>query len=111
MRPVTGTGTSGATLGERSASVFPLPLCGVPLNYPRVNPCGVLGVDPDEVYISDSRRGGYAYHTTTECPNLPTVYKTLTPDDPGFEDTIERDECQWCRYDTLDDLDDQNEAQ
>ena len=66
----------------------------------------MLGVDPTEIYTSDSRRGGYTYHTTLDCPNLPTVYNTLTPDDPEFEDAIERDECQWCRYDTLDELDD-----
>lgn len=61
----------------------------------------MLGVDPTEVYISDSRRGGHTYHTTKECPNLPTVYQTLTPENIEFEDVIEREECQWCRYNTL----------
>ena len=65
----------------------------------------MFGVNPEEVYIADSRRGGSAYHTTTECPNLPPATKTLTDGDPEFERVLdERDECQWCRYDTLDDL-------
>ena len=89
-------------------AVVPLPGRGVPLYPSRVNPGGVLGVDPTEVYISDSRRGGSTYHTSLECPNLPTVYNTLTPEDPAFEDAISRDECQWCRYDTLADLDDED---
>lgn len=60
---------------------------------------------PDEIYVSNTRRGGYKYHTHEECPNLPQATKTLTPGDTRYEKVIkERDECQWCRYDTLEGL-------
>ena len=66
----------------------------------------MLGVNPTEVYISASRRGGTAYHTNPECPDLPGAHRTLTPGDGEFESVLEeRDECQSCRYDTLNQLD------
>lgn len=70
----------------------------------------MLGVNPSEVYIADSIRGGYAYHTDRDCPDFPPATKTLTPEDPAFERVLaERDECQWCRYDTLPDLNDEGD--
>lgn len=69
----------------------------------------MFGVNPEEVFIANTRRGGYAYHTTTECPHIPAVTRTLTEGDPEFERVLEaRDECQWCRYDTIDTLGDGN---